>query len=204
MQLYQACSPLVRSLLRKASKNDMAPKIDEQRLDESGVDGISLWTAQCLKARDDTYAFCQPSTETIDAVKQVCSNAGPRSVLMVNPQWRETKDGYDLAGEKAGLFGQIGNFLGGTADARKQVAELGFKDVYLLQEYTVNGYPCRILKCYPSTNWRTYMIDEDKEAPMELGQQEGRPTYQDIAALLESKGIPPKWARDMGMKGPTQ
>jgi len=53
--------------------------------------------------------------------------------MIVNPQWRETKDGYDLAGEKPGLFGQIGNFLGGTANARKDVAELGFKDVYLLQ-----------------------------------------------------------------------
>jgi len=28
---------------------------------------------------------------------------------------------YDLAGEKPGLFGQIGNFLGGTAGARKEV-----------------------------------------------------------------------------------
>jgi len=37
MQLFGACSPLVRSLLRKVSKNDLAPKLDEQRLDESGV-----------------------------------------------------------------------------------------------------------------------------------------------------------------------
>jgi hypothetical protein len=116
-------------------------------------------------------------------------------------QWRETKDGYDLAGEKPGLFGQIGNFLGGTADARKDVAALGFQDVYLLQEYTVNGYACRILKCYPNPNWRTYMIDEEKTEPMLLGEQAGRPTYQDIAKLLESQGIPAKWARDMGIKG---
>ena len=198
MQLYGACSPLVRSLLRKCSKNDLAPTLSEQRLDESGVDGISLWTAQCQKARDDIYAFCQPSTETIEVVKDVCKNAGPRSVLMVNPQWRETKDGYDLAGEKPGLFGQIGNFLGGTAGARKEVAALGFEDVYLLQEYTVNGDACRILKSYPNPNWQTYIIMDNSE-PTLLGEQPGRPTYQDIAALLESKGIPAKWARDMGM-----
>jgi len=202
MQLYGASSPLVRGLLRKVSKNDLAPKLEEQRLDESGVDGISLWTAQCQKARDDLYAFCQPSTETIDALKQVCKNAGPRSVMIVNPQWRETKDGYDLAGEKPGLFGQIGNFLGGTANARKEVSDLGFKDVYLYQEYTVNGDACRILKSYPNPNWITYLIMDDQE-PDKLGQQAGRPTYQDIAKMLEDKGIPAKWARDMGIKGST-
>ena len=39
----------------------------------------------------------------------------------------------------------------------------------------------------------------DNSEPTLLGEQPGRPTYQDIAALLESKGIPAKWARDMGM-----
>lgn len=200
MQLYGACSPLVRSILRKASINDLAPTMSEQRLDDSGVDGTSLWTAQCQKAKDDIYAFVQPSTETIDAVSKVSGSAGPRSVLLVNPQWRETKDGYDMAGEKPGLFGQIGNFLGGTAGARKAVSELGFKDVYLLQEYTVNGDPCRILKSFPNPNWQVYTILDDA-APTLLGEQEGRPSYQDIAALLEAKGIPAKWARDIGIKG---
>eukprot|EP00802_Teleaulax_amphioxeia_P018671 Tamp_18874.p1 GENE.Tamp_18874~~Tamp_18874.p1 ORF type:complete len:347 (+),score=70.09 Tamp_18874:133-1041(+) len=200
MQLYKACTPLVRQLLRKTIKNDLAPKLDEQRLDDSGVDGISLWSAQCQKARDDMYAFCQPSTETVDALKQVCNSAGPRSVLLVNPQWRETKDGYDLAGEKPGLFGQIGNFLGGTAGARKEVTELGFKDVYLLQEYTVNGDACRILKSYPNPNWLAYIIQDEKE-PFLLGEQPGRPTYQDIAKMLEEKGIAARWARDMGIGG---
>lgn len=46
---------------------------------------------------------------------QICKSAGPRLVLIVNPQWRETADGYDLLGSKEGLLGQIGNFLGGTA-----------------------------------------------------------------------------------------
>ena len=59
MQLYGACSPLVRAVLRTASLNDLAPTMSEQRLDDSGVDGISLWTAQCQKAKDDMYAFVQ-------------------------------------------------------------------------------------------------------------------------------------------------
>jgi len=198
MQLFGVCSPLVRQLLRKVSKNDLSPQLAEQRLDESGVDGISLWTAQCQKARDDLYAFVQPSTETVEALKQVCNSAGPRSVMIVNPQWRETKDGYDLAGEKPGLFGQIGNFLGGTAGARKEVEELGFKDVYLLQEYTVNGDACRILKSYPNPNWQAYIIQDESE-PFLLGEQPGRPTYQEVAKMLEEKGITAKWARDMGI-----
>lgn len=93
MELYKACAPCVRNLVRKACVKDMAPRIQEQRLDDSGVDGISLFTAECTNARDDVSAFCQPSPETMGPLEQVCNAAGPRLVMMVNPQWRETSDG---------------------------------------------------------------------------------------------------------------
>ena len=66
----------------------------------------------------------------------------------------------------------------------------------------VNGDPCRVLKSFLNPNWQVYTILDDA-APTLLGQQEGRPSYQDIAALLEAKGIPAKWARDIGIKGST-
>ena len=38
--------------------------------------------------------------------------------------------------------------VGGTADVRSKVNELGFKDVYLLQQFVVRGDDCQILFVY--------------------------------------------------------
>uniref|UniRef100_A0A7S0HG21 DUF1995 domain-containing protein n=1 Tax=Hanusia phi TaxID=3032 RepID=A0A7S0HG21_9CRYP len=198
MQLFFALSPVVRNLVRRCSKNDLAPRLQEQRLDESGVDGISLWTAECSSARDDIFAFCQPSTESMDDIRKVVKSAGPRLVLAVNPQWRETMDGYDLLGKQDGLLGRIGNFLGGTSGARKELAELEFEDTFLLQQYVVRGSDCQIMKCYPSSSWFVFSRnDEGKD--VFVGKQETRPSYQDIERLLEEKGVAAKWARDAGL-----
>lgn len=94
MELFAACSPLTRSFLRKLSSSEggVGAKCTEQRLDESGVDGVSLWSAQAENPANDLSAFCQPSGEQLDEIKMVCKSAGPRLVLMINPQWRETLD----------------------------------------------------------------------------------------------------------------
>lgn len=44
MQLYKACSPVVKDLVKKVSGDvgGVPPQIKEQRLDESGVDGESV------------------------------------------------------------------------------------------------------------------------------------------------------------------
>jgi hypothetical protein len=62
----------LRSLLRKlTSSGGTFATCKEQRLDESGVDGVSLWMAQAEKAKDDVTAFCQPSGETLEAISKV-------------------------------------------------------------------------------------------------------------------------------------
>ena len=61
MQLYNACSPMVRDLLRRVS-NDVAgvpPALSEQRLDASGVDGESVWFAQSKQPADDCVALVE-------------------------------------------------------------------------------------------------------------------------------------------------
>ncbi|KAJ1490870.1 hypothetical protein T484DRAFT_2018545 [Baffinella frigidus] len=198
MELYKSAAPCVRNLVRKACVKDLAPKIREQRLDESGVDGISLFTAECTSSRDDVSAFCQPSAETVGAIEQVCSAAGPRVVLIVNPQWRETNDGYDQLGAQKGLLGQIGNFLGGTADVRGKIVELGFKDVYLLQQFVVRGDDCQILFVYGYDSWVVW-TKNDSQKDILIGEQKTRPSYQDIEKMLETRGITNKWARDIGL-----
>ena len=156
MQLYGACSPLVRKLLQLLAPPQQAAVTREQRIDESGVDGISLWLSQLPSPRDDVSAFCQPSGESLAAVRQVCRDAGPRLVLLVNPQWRETRDAYDELGGRAGLLGRVGNFLGGTSGVRQDVAELGFVDAYLAQQYVVRGDDCQIVRAYPYPKWVVY------------------------------------------------
>eukprot|EP00282_Hemiselmis_andersenii_P016921 CAMPEP_0114136034 /NCGR_PEP_ID=MMETSP0043_2-20121206/14997_1 /TAXON_ID=464988 /ORGANISM="Hemiselmis andersenii, Strain CCMP644" /LENGTH=330 /DNA_ID=CAMNT_0001229757 /DNA_START=161 /DNA_END=1153 /DNA_ORIENTATION=- len=200
MQLFFACSPITRAFLRRLSSTagGVGAKCTEQRLDESGVDGVSLWTAQAEKASDDMFAFCQPNGEALDAVEQVCKSAGPRLVLLINPQWRETMDSYDELGNKDGLLGAFGRFLGGTTGDRKKVADLGFKDTYLIQEYVVRGDDCRIVKCYPYPDWYAYTTDDDEKLVC-LGKQKTRPTYQDISDMFEEKGVAMKWAREAGI-----
>lgn len=156
MQLYGACSPLVRRLLQLLAPPQQTAVTREQRIDSSGVDGISLWLSQLPSPRDDVSAFCQPSSETVDAVRQVCASAGPRLVLLVNPQWRETRDAYDTLGGRGGLLGRVGNFLGGTSGAQADMAALGFQDAYLVQQYVVRGDDCQIVLAYPYPSWVVY------------------------------------------------
>jgi hypothetical protein len=70
----------------------------------------------------------------------VCGSAGPRLVLLVNPQWRETYDSYDELGKKGGVLGMIGNFLGGTTGTREEIQKLGFSDTYLIQQVTSHNH----------------------------------------------------------------
>lgn len=48
MQLYQACKPMGRELVSRLSPGDFGarPRVKEQRLDESGVDGEGLITSE--------------------------------------------------------------------------------------------------------------------------------------------------------------
>eukprot|EP00281_Chroomonas_sp_CCMP1168_P029838 CAMPEP_0206236518 /NCGR_PEP_ID=MMETSP0047_2-20121206/13761_1 /ASSEMBLY_ACC=CAM_ASM_000192 /TAXON_ID=195065 /ORGANISM="Chroomonas mesostigmatica_cf, Strain CCMP1168" /LENGTH=324 /DNA_ID=CAMNT_0053660865 /DNA_START=139 /DNA_END=1113 /DNA_ORIENTATION=- len=200
MQLYAACSPLTRAFLRKLAGNEggIGATCKEQRLDESGVDGESLWIAQGSSPKDDVSAFCQPSGEQLDTIKKVCDSAGPRLVLIVNPQWRETDDSYDQLAQKQGFLGQLANFVGGTSGLKKQISGMGFEDAYLLQQYVVRGDDCQIVKAYPFKEWYAY-TEDDSGKVICLGRQAERPTYQDISKMFEDKGVAMRWAREAGI-----
>eukprot|EP00961_Rhodomonas_salina_P293741 3933993-Rhodomonas_salina.5 len=85
-----------------------------------------------------------------------------------------------------------------VAGARKEVSDLGFEDTYLIQQYVVRGDDCQIIKAFPYPNWVVYTSTDDGKKVM-LGEQATRPTYQDIEALLEAKGVSAKWAREAGL-----
>ena len=92
MQLYAACTPMVRDILRRIS-NEIAgvpPSLKEQRIDPSGVDGEAVWFAQSSEPKDDAVGVVQPSAESMPTIRELNRNCGPtRSLLMVNPQWKE-------------------------------------------------------------------------------------------------------------------
>ena len=105
MQLYKACTPLVRDLLRRISTEvaGVPPALTEQRLDESGVDGESVWFAQSNAAKDDCVGLVQPSAERLETIRTLSAQSGERLLMLVNPQWKERDDPLDALSRKAGL-----------------------------------------------------------------------------------------------------
>ena len=116
MQLYAACTPMVRDILRRIS-NEIAgvpPSLKEQRIDPSGVDGEAVWFAQSSEPKDDAVGVVQPSAESMPTIRELNRNCGPtRSLLMVNPQWKERDDPFDALSRKGGFLGALGSVLGG-------------------------------------------------------------------------------------------
>ena len=122
MQLFAACSPLTRDLLRRLSTEvaGVPPSLNEQRLDVSGVDGESVWFAQSSQPEDDCVGLVQPTPDRLATIRKLCSECGARPLLMVNPQWREGDDPFDALSRKGGLLGALGNALGGKAALQKE------------------------------------------------------------------------------------
>lgn len=192
MQLYSACSPLVRELMYRLSAEiaGVPPSLTEQRLDPSGVDGESVWFAQSSRPQDDGVALVQPSQERMDTIRKLSSDAGARPMLMVNPQWKERDDPLDALSRKGGLLGALGNALGGKAAMEKELEGLGFVEVYTLAEYVCRGSRICLQLSYPD-GWGAHYRDpeQDEWRPLLKGAP-ARPTYQEIEAALIEADVP--------------
>ena len=72
MQLYYVCSPMVKDLLRMITPSEagVPPALTEQRLDESRVDGESVWMVQSTAPRDDAVGLVQPTPERMGTMKE--------------------------------------------------------------------------------------------------------------------------------------
>uniref|UniRef100_A0A7S2HIP4 DUF1995 domain-containing protein n=1 Tax=Octactis speculum TaxID=3111310 RepID=A0A7S2HIP4_9STRA len=198
MQLYRACSPLVRKIVQKISDTpERVARLTEQRLDKSGVDGESLWTSECASARNDVSAFVQPSSEQLGNIKAVCASAGPeRLVMMVNPQYRDADDTLDyIASNGGGLFSAVAGFLGGKASFVNELDDLGFVSTFILEQYVIRGSELKYFLAYPS-KWQIYITGDEGE-PIFLGESTTRPDYNKIDDLLQENKIAVKAARDL-------
>lgn len=197
MQLYYACSPVVRSIVRQLSlSSDASAVLTEQRLDESGVDGESLWTSECASARDDVSAFVQPSSEQLRNIKAVCSSAQERLVLMVNPQYRDSDDTLDyIASNGGGVFAAMANFLGGKASFVSELDDLGFTSTFILEQYVIRGSELKYFLAYPY-DWKIYITGDQGESIF-LGESKTRPNYNKVDDLLQANKVAVKAARDL-------
>jgi hypothetical protein len=192
MQLFSVASPLIRELLMSLSTSvaGVPPKLREQRLDASGVDGESVWLAESSQPQDDAMGFVQPSTEQIAQIQAASNNAGERPILLCNPQWKERDDPLDALSRKEGLLGTLGNFLGGKASTEASLVSLGFRDVYTLATYRCRGSLIFLQLAYPYGWTAFYREGVDDETWKPLLASEARPTYQSVEEALVAAGVP--------------
>jgi hypothetical protein len=175
------------------------PRLGEDRsVDESGVDGIGLWLTQGASPQDDVSCFVQPTQETIDVIESISNQAGGRLVALLNPQWRITDDALDAASRSEGLFGNLASFLGGKGGSLRRLNELGFDHTYILEGYVCRGGNIRFIKRFDS-DWAVFAENDAATDYIKVGTSKTRPTYQEVDAMLEDKGISLKYARDIGM-----
>ena len=163
----------------------------EQRLDASGVDGESVWTAQSSRPQNDAVGFVQPTVEVIKQIATISEQAAARPVLLINPQWKERDDPLDALSRKGGVMGAIGNFMGGKAGTEAALDRLGFKDVYTMAEYRCRGSLIFLHLSYPygwTAFYRQGVADEEWK-PLLVGV-EARPTYQQVEDALKENDVP--------------
>jgi len=193
MQLYAACTPLVRDLLRKLSTEiaGVPPSLTEQRIDPSGVDGEAVWFAQSSRPQDDAVGIVQPSAERMATIRKLANEAGTRPLLLVNPQWKERDDPLDALSRKGGLLGALGNVLGGKAAMETELKDdLRFVDVYTLAEYVCRGSRICLHLSYPFGWTASYREPETEKWVPLLSGAAARPIYQEIEQALIDAEVP--------------
>lgn len=198
MQLYRSAAPTCTEILRLFTREDsgVPPRIVEDRsVDESGVDGVGLLTADF--GSETASCFVQPSQETIEDYVQSTVQKESGLVLLMNPQWRLTDDVFDKASKDGGFFGSVASFLGGKGGTLKLLDEMGFTPVYTFEGYVCRGYNVRIIKRFDS-DWVAFCEKESNNYE-NVGTTEGRPTYQQVEQMLIDRGYGFKYAQDMGI-----
>jgi hypothetical protein len=125
-------------------------------------------------------AFVQPSQEQQQNIERFSKDAGKRSVLIVNPQWRERDDPFDALSRKEGLLGSLGNFLGGKAGMEKSLDDMGYRYVYTIASYACRGSTIFLQLAYPYGWTAFYKEGVDDLVWKPLIVSETRPTYQEV------------------------
>mmetsp|Transcript_69740 Transcript_69740/g.127448 ORF Transcript_69740/g.127448 Transcript_69740/m.127448 type:complete len:376 (-) Transcript_69740:141-1268(-) len=190
MQLYGACSPVVRQLLRRVSRSlgGSEPKLTEQLL--SDTEGVGVWNAQSKDPANDAVAMIQPMQERIKEVRQLDAVAGPRPLLLVNPQWKENLDPFDGLAAEGGLLGAVGKYFGGMKDRDQDLKEMGFEEIYTISQYVQRGSRVCLFKVYPY-GWTAFYVDKETDSwKVLMPGLKQRPTGAEVSQAMEDQKIP--------------
>lgn len=209
LQLYRAAQPITLALLRRLTESvasGLPPRVIEDRsVDESGVDGIGLFTTD----NGQLSCWLQPTQEVIDEVlkrvqeqsssKEKYNHDDDHVTLLINPQWRQVDDALDSASKGTGFFAGLANFLGGKGGTLQALTNAQFVPVYTLEGYVCRGANVRLLQTHDS-DWAVFCERDDSESFINVGTTPQRPTYQQVEQMLQAANIGYKYARDMGME----
>ena len=111
---------------------------------------------------------------------------------MVNPQWREGDDPLNALSRKDGFLGAIGSFIGGNGGMKKELKEdMGFIDVFILQEFICRGWNISAQMSYPHGWTISYEKQPDDWKPLISGMKI-RPTYSDVEEEMDKQKIEKK------------
>jgi hypothetical protein len=75
---------------------------------------------------------------------------------------------------------------------------LGFESTYTLEGYVCRGGNVRFIKRFDS-DWVVFAENDAATDYIKVGTSKTRPTYQEVDAMLQDKGISLKYARDIGL-----
>jgi hypothetical protein len=200
MQLYRSAAPTASALLRRLASATagagVPPRVAEDRsVDESGVDGVGLFTTS-----DSKYCvWVQPTQENVDEICLRAARAPEGQVhLLLNPQWRLVDDALDVASMGTGPLAGLANFLGGKGRSLQKLDDAEFVPVYTLEGYVCRGSNVRLLQVRGSP-WHVFCERDDRESFLLLGTLPVRPTYQQVDELLDRANVGFKYARDIGL-----
>jgi len=168
--------------------------------EEGGFSGLFRAAAALPDlAAGEAGVFVQPSQEVaadIDALST--RTAASDLVALLNPQWRDVDDALDSASKSGGLVGAFASFLGGKGSVLRRLDELGYRPTFTLEGYVCRGGNVRLIKRFDS-DWAVFAENDSGDRYVRVGERTTRPTYQDVEAMLDDKGVGYKYARDLGM-----
>lgn len=178
-QQYPFAVDLARQCLRKAVGTGASVK--DQVVDAE--DACGLLIAQAETAADDVACLLFPGADQLAALEQMDASCGPRTLIVLNKQFRRPAD-----------FG----LNRGRADAA--FFDRGFETAYALEEFACRGEDVKLVGAFPS-QWKAFVFlnDGDTEGSPLFGGEAltERPTYAELEREINRAYPTPRWARKL-------
>jgi hypothetical protein len=193
-QQFKAAAPLVEQILRGLKETEgLKGPLGGEIWDDG--DAVGAW------AGDNLAAVLFPTAPTLERLQKL-TDAGPKLVVIVNPQWEV----------QAGLTSDFG--FGDRKRRRLEFVD-SFRWSYSLKTYRVQGDEVRVLYAHPG-QWRIFVVPRGGAVPKLLATMAERPSYRDIEETLRTsypdaqlnKGLferlqdEARWVQDSLKQGP--